>query len=229
MEDIEDEILKKESTFITKKNKKDLIKKESEYETFKKNFYLETDEIKKLTDKDVKEIRKKMDNIKVRGVNVPKPILNWFQCGLRDSVLNVIEKKEFKEPFPIQAQAIPAIMAGRDVIGIAETGSGKTLAYLLPMLRHILDQRSLKSGEGPIGLVLSPTRELTFQIYRDIKPFAKSCKLRVTCVYGGSGLSNQLSDLKKGVEIIVCTPGRMIDVLSLSNGKITNLKRVILI
>jgi ATP-dependent RNA helicase DDX46/PRP5 len=117
-------------------------------------------------------------------------------------------------------------MSGRDCIGIAETGSGKTLAYLLPMFRHIQDQRPLTDGDGPIGLILAPTRELAFQIYGECKSFSKHLGLKCVCVYGGSGVSTQLTDLRKGAEIVICTPGRMIDVLSLSNGKITNLLRV---
>mmetsp|Transcript_28899 Transcript_28899/g.21518 ORF Transcript_28899/g.21518 Transcript_28899/m.21518 type:complete len:136 (-) Transcript_28899:1426-1833(-) len=116
-------------------------------------------------------------------------------------------------------------MSGRDVIGIAETGSGKTLAYVLPMLRHIKVQRPLEEGEGMIALVLAPTRELATQIYKETKKFAKTCGLRVCCVYGGADIQGQLSSLKQGAEIVVCTPGRMIDVLTTSNGKITNLKR----
>ena len=76
-----------------------------------------------------------------------------------------------------------------------------------------------------IGLVMAPTRELAFQIYKESKAFAKGCGLRVVCVYGGANVAGQLSDLKKGAEIVVCTPGRMIDVPTTSNGKITNLKR----
>jgi ATP-dependent RNA helicase DDX46/PRP5 len=117
-------------------------------------------------------------------------------------------------------------MAGRDTIGIAETGSGKTLAYLLPMLRHIQDQRPLEDSEGPLGLILAPTRELAFQIFSECKSFTKHLNIRCVCVYGGSGVSTQLTELRRGAEIVICTPGRMIDVLSLSNGKITNLKRV---
>lgn len=79
-------------------------------------------------------------------------------------------------------------MSGRDVIGIAETGSGKTLAYVLPMIRHIRDQRPLDEGEGMIGLVMAPTRELAFQIYKESKSFAKACGLRVVCVYGGANV-----------------------------------------
>jgi len=199
---------------------------QEDYEPFRKDLYIETKEVARMTDKEVSEFRKKNGDIKVRGIKPPKPIQNWFQCGLPDSVLDLIEHKKFEKPFPIQAQAIPAIMSGRDVIGIAETGSGKTLAYMLPMIRHILDQRPLSDGEGMIGLVLAPTRELAKQIHRETKSFAKACGLKVVCVYGGSNVSNQLTDLKRGAEIVVCTPGRMIDVLTTSNGKITNLRRV---
>ncbi len=79
----------------------------------------------------------------MRGKNIPKPVQNWFQCGLSSRVLELLQKSGFAKPMPIQAQALPAIMSGRDCIGIAKTGSGKTLAFVLPMLRHIKDQASL--------------------------------------------------------------------------------------
>ena len=100
-------------------------------------------------------------------------------------ILELIDKKGFQRPFSIQAQAIPVGMSGRDTIGIAETGSGKTLAYVLPMLRHIRDQRPISEGEGPVGLVIAPTRELVLQIYKETKSFAKACDLRVVAIYGG--------------------------------------------
>jgi len=114
------------------------------YELFRKNLYVESKENAKLTEEEVEKIRKENGEIKVRGKSIPNPIQNWFQCGLTDKIFNVLQKKGFVKPFPIQAQAIPCIMSGRDVIGIAETGSGKTLAFVLPMLRHVLDQRPLK-------------------------------------------------------------------------------------
>jgi ATP-dependent RNA helicase DDX46/PRP5 len=117
---------------------------EINYEPFRKNLYRESKEISKMTDKDVNALKKEMGDIKVKGKDIPRPIFNWYQCGLSDRILAVLEHKGFKEPFPIQCQAIPCLMSGRDVIGIAETGSGKTLAFVLPMLRHLLDQRALK-------------------------------------------------------------------------------------
>lgn len=116
-------------------------------------------------------------------------------------------------------------MSGRNLIGIAKTGSGKTLAYLLPMFRHILDQPPLESGDGPIAVVMIPTRELATQIYSECRKFAKPLGLRVVAVYGGTPISEQIGDLKPGAEIVVCTPGRMIDMLAANSGRVTNLRR----
>ncbi|RCI01962.1 pre-mRNA processing RNA-helicase [Rhizopus stolonifer] len=116
-------------------------------------------------------------------------------------------------------------MNGRDVIGVAKTGSGKTIAFLLPMFRHIKDQRPLEAGEGPIAIIMTPTRELATQIHRECKPFLKVLNLRAVCAYGGSPIKDQIADLKRGCEIIVCTPGRMIDLLCANSGRVTNLKR----
>ena len=96
--------------------------------------------------------------------------------------LDVIKKLNYTAPTAIQSQAIPAIMSGRDVIGVAKTGSGKTIAFLLPMFRHIKDQRPLEQMEGPIAVVMTPTRELAVQIHRECKPFLRVLGLRVSAV-----------------------------------------------
>lgn len=121
---------------------------------------------------------------------------------------------------------MPALMSGRDVIGVASTGSGKTLAFILPMLRHIFDQPILAEGKGPIGLIMAPARELAVQIYNEARKFTKALGLRVTAVYGGAGVADQIADLKRGAEIVVCTPGRMIDILTMQAGKLVSLDRV---
>merc|ERR1711871_1238348 len=132
-------------------------------------------------------------------------------------------------PFAVQRQAIPAIMAGRDVIAVAKTGSGKTIAFLLPMFRHILDQPRLRDGEGPIGLIMAPARELAFQINAEAKRFCKAVGLRVACIYGGANVADQIADLKRGADIVVCTPGRMIDILCMQAGKMVSFKRVTMV
>ena len=103
-------------------------------------------------------------------------------------------------------QSIPAGLSGRDVIGIARTGSGKTAAYLWPMIPHIMDQEELKPGDGPIGIVLAPTRELCIQIHQECKKFTRAFRLRVVCAYGGGNMYEQEKALTAQCEIIVATP-----------------------
>lgn len=192
----------------------------------RKNFWAEPSELASLTEADVADLRLELDGIKVSGKDVPKPVQKWAQCGLTRQTLDVISNLGYEKPTPIQMQALPALMSGRDVIGVAKTGSGKTVAFLLPMFRHIKDQPPLKDNDGPVGLVMTPTRELATQIHRECKPFLKMMGLRAVCAYGGAPIRDQIAELKRGAEIIVCTPGRMIDLLAANQGRVTNLKRV---
>ncbi|KAJ1817411.1 pre-mRNA processing RNA-helicase, partial [Coemansia sp. RSA 2599] len=196
------------------------------YESFKKEFYIEPTELRNLTPEEVDMMRVDLGGIKIRGVDPPKPATNWSYFGLPAACADVIRHQGFERPTPIQAQAVPAILSGRDIIGVAKTGSGKTLAFILPMLRHIKAQRPLAQSEGPIGLVMTPTRELAVQIHRECKPFLKPLGLRAVCAYGGSGIKDQIGELKRGAEIVVCTPGRLIDLLCANSGRVTNLHRV---
>ncbi|XP_023313518.1 probable ATP-dependent RNA helicase DDX46 isoform X2 [Trichogramma pretiosum] len=225
----EGENLHETAAGIANKQKRELAKVDhatTEYIPFKKAFYREVPEIARMTPEEVEEYKEELEGIRVKGKNCPKPIKSWAQCGVSKKELDVLRKLGYEKPTPIQCQAIPAIMSGRDLIGIAKTGSGKTLAFLLPMFRHILDQPRLEDGDGPIALILTPTRELCMQIGKDSKRFTKSLGLSHVCVYGGTGISEQIAELKRGAEIIVCTPGRMIDMLAANNGRVTNLKRV---
>ncbi|KAL3840111.1 hypothetical protein ACJIZ3_024702 [Penstemon smallii] len=232
IENNEDSLEDEDDAEFMKRVKKTKVEKLSivdhskiEYPTFRKNFHIEVKETSRMTTEEVAAYRKELE-LKIHGKDVPKPVKAWHQIGLSTKVLDTIKKLNFEKPMPIQAQALPIIMSGRDCIGIAKTGSGKTLAFVLPMLRHIKDQPPLVSGDGPIGLIMAPTRELVQQIHSDIKKFAKVMGLTCVPVYGGSGVAQQISDLKRGAEIVVCTPGRMIDILCTSGGKITNLRRV---
>ncbi|XP_011609658.1 probable ATP-dependent RNA helicase DDX46 [Takifugu rubripes] len=197
-----------------------------QYESYRKNFYVEVPELAKMSQEDVNAYRLELEGIIVKGKGCPKPIKTWVQCGVSMKILSALKKHGYEKPTPIQAQAIPAVMSGRDLIGIAKTGSGKTIAFLLPMFRHIMDQRPLEESEGPISVIMTPTRELALQITKECKKFSKPLGLRVVCVYGGTGISEQIAELKRGAEIIVCTPGRMIDMLGANSGRVTNLRRV---
>ncbi|KAI1286121.1 ATP-dependent RNA helicase DDX42 [Halotydeus destructor] len=192
------------------------------YEPFSKNFYEEQPDIASLTEQQVRDLRAKQ-NIKVFGSGAPKPVTSFAHFGFDEQLMKVIRKSEYTQPTPIQAQAIPVALSGRDLIGIAKTGSGKTAAYLWPMIVHVMDQRNLKVGEGPIGLILAPTRELSQQIYTEAKKFGKTYNINVVCAYGGGSKWEQSKDLEAGAEIVVATPGRLIDLIKM---KATNLQRV---
>ncbi|MGH0167012.1 UNVERIFIED_CONTAM: hypothetical protein FKN15_051588 [Acipenser sinensis] len=152
----------------------------------------EVPELTRMSLEDVHVYRLELEGITVKGKGCPKPIKTWVQCGISMKILSALKKQNYDKPTPIQAQAIPAIMCGRDLIGIAKTGSGKTIAFLLPMFRHIMDQRPLEEAEGPIAVIMTPTRELALQITKECKKCSKPLGLRVVCVYGGTGISEQI-------------------------------------
>jgi ATP-dependent RNA helicase DDX46/PRP5 len=221
-----DDILAMASKVRKKKDLPTINYAKMDLEPFKKNFYKEPADLSEMTEEELADLRLELDGIKVSGKDVPKPVQKWSQCGLNTQSMEVIGKLGYDRPTAIQMQAIPSIMSGRDVIGVAKTGSGKTIAFLLPMFRHIRDQRPLEGSDGPVGLIMTPTRELATQIHKECKPFLKAMHLRAVCAYGGAPIKDQIADLKRGAEIIVCTPGRMIDLLAANSGRVTNLRRV---
>jgi len=126
---------------------------------------------------------------------------------LNKQLLNAIEEAGYTTPTPIQQKAITPILAGQDLMGVAQTGTGKTAAYVLPILMRL----KYAQGEDPRALILSPTRELAMQIEADIRTLGKYTDLRTVVLYGGLGPKTQIENLKKGVDIIVATPGRFLD------------------
>ncbi|KAL8458516.1 hypothetical protein ACS0TY_035308 [Phlomoides rotata] len=189
---------------------------------FEKNFYVESPSVAAMSEADVEEYRLRRE-ITIDGKDVPKPVKSFRDVGFPEYVIQEIAKAGFTEPTPIQSQGWPMALKGRDLIGIAETGSGKTLAYLLPAVVHVNAQPILAPGDGPIVLVLAPTRELAVQIQQEATKFGASSKIKSTCIYGGVPKGPQVRDLQKGVEIIIATPGRLIDMLDSHH---TNLRRV---
>ncbi|KAH7528408.1 hypothetical protein FEM48_Zijuj05G0069100 [Ziziphus jujuba var. spinosa] len=189
---------------------------------FEKNFYIESPSVRAMSEHEVVHYRSRKE-ITVEGHDVPKPIRMFEEANFPAYCLEVIAKLGFVEPTPIQAQGWPMALKGRDLVGIAETGSGKTLAYLLPAVVHVSAQPRLAQGEGPIVLVLAPTRELAVQIQEEAVKFGSRANIRSTCIYGGAPKGPQIRDLKRGVEIVIATPGRLIDMLEAQH---TNLRRV---
>ncbi|CAG7881242.1 unnamed protein product [Brassica rapa] len=185
-----------------------------DYEPINKDFYEEVESIARMSEQEALDYRKSL-GIRVSGFDVPKAVKTFEDCGFSTQIMSAIKKQAYEKPTTIQCQALPVVLSGRDVIGIAKTGSGKTAAFVLPMIVHIMDQPELQREEGPIGVICAPTRELAHQIFLEAKKFSKAYGLRVSAVYGGMGKHEQLKELKVGCEIVVATPGRLIDMLKM--------------
>jgi len=188
---------------------------------FEKNFYQQHPEVSRRSPQDVEAYRR-THTVTVKGRDCPNPIMKFHEASFPSYVMDVIGKQNWTEPTPIQAQGWPLALSGKDMVGIAQTGSGKTLAYLLPAIVHINHQPFLERGDGPICLVLAPTRELAQQVQQVAVEYGRASRLKSTCVYGGAPKGPQIRDLERGVEICIATPGRLIDFLEA--GK-TNLRR----
>lgn len=156
-------------------------------------------------------------NIAIKGGRIPNPIRQWKESVLPRSILEIIEQLGYKEPTPIQRQAIPIGLQNRDIIGVAETGSGKTLAFLIPLLVWITSLPKIERNEdidqGPYAIIMAPTRELAQQIEEETIKFAKTLDIRTVAVIGGLSREEQGFRLRLGCEIVIATPGRLIDVL----------------
>ena len=147
-----------------------------------------------------------------RATHAPKPLAEvpkmdtpFTALGLNDRLAYGVQQMGYENPTPIQTQAIPMVLAGRDVIGSAQTGTGKTAAFALPILQRLAAHGSMRC------LILEPTRELAVQVEEAFKNFAKYTDLRVTVVYGGVGYGKQREDLAHGMDILAATPGRLLD------------------
>jgi len=219
---------------------------------FQKNFYTENENTKNNTTKNIESWQKEHDiecyagyHDQIKGANegrkswnkrfdeppkikqnkeyknVPKPIMEFEDAAFPQIIMRAINKAGFERPTAIQSATWPMVLSGNNVIGIARTGSGKTLAFLLPAIVHINAQPKIRYGDGPIAVIIAPTRELACQIEGEVKKFA--CNIRHCCVYGGAKKWDQKRKLKSGVEIVIATPGRLLDFLE---SNVTNFRRV---
>ncbi|WP_353231004.1 DEAD/DEAH box helicase [Novosphingobium sp.] len=140
--------------------------------------------------------------------------MSYFSdLGLAEPILRALEAKGYSDPTPIQRQAIPALMEGRDLMGIAQTGTGKTAAFALPSLHRLAANPIVKKPASCRMLVLSPTRELAAQIADNMRGYAKHLNLQVDCVFGGVPINKQARRLVAGTDVLVATPGRMLDLI----------------
>ncbi|XP_039492813.1 probable ATP-dependent RNA helicase DDX43 [Drosophila santomea] len=189
-----------------------------------KNFYKEAPEVANLTESQIERIREENNKTTVAHVfepkegetapPIPNPVWTFEQCFAEyPDLLGEITKMGFPKPSPIQSQAWPILLQGHDMIGIAQTGTGKTLAFLLPGMIHTEYQSTPRGTRGGANvLVLAPTRELALQIEMEVKKYSFR-NMKAVCVYGGGDRRMQISDLERGAEIIICTPGRLNDLV----------------
>jgi ATP-dependent RNA helicase RhlE len=141
-------------------------------------------------------------------------MMSYFsELGLAEPILRALEAKGYTDPSPIQRQAIPALMEGRDLLGIAQTGTGKTAAFSLPSLHRLAQDPKPRQNAGCRMLVLSPTRELAAQIAENMRGYAKFLNLSVQCIFGGVPVGRQARALERGCDILVATPGRLLDLI----------------
>ena len=147
---------------------------------------------------------------------------------LEDPILKAIEKQGYTNPTPIQEQAIPILLNGHDLLGVAQTGTGKTAAFGIPILNHLLKENNTVGKRKIKALVVTPTRELAIQIAESFKAYGQFTNLRNTVIFGGVKQSKQVASLQQGVDILVATPGRLLDLMNQGYISFSNLKYVVL-
>jgi len=148
--------------------------------------------------------------------DIAPPTPTFAELGLDPAIVRAITETGYTTPTPIQAAAIPAVMQGRDLKACAQTGTGKTAAFSLPLLQRLLPHAnsSTSPAKHPVrALILTPTRELAIQVYDNLKTYGKHLPYRIACVYGGTDIKPQIAELKLGVEFLVATPGRFLDLV----------------
>ncbi len=155
-----------------------------------------------------------LDRALTAALSAPAPAPATFaELGLPGPLVAALGEQGITSPFAIQARALPDALAGRDVLGRAETGSGKTLAFGLPLLARLAQAAGPRQPKAPRGLVLVPTRELARQVAEVLAPLGRRLGVRVTTVYGGAPMGRQIEQLARGVDVVVATPGRLIDLI----------------
>ncbi|MBQ4813940.1 DEAD/DEAH box helicase [Pseudoalteromonas luteoviolacea] len=153
--------------------------------------------------------------------------MNFSQLGLSQVLLNTLDTKGYSSPTPIQQQAIPAILNGQDVMAAAQTGTGKTAAFTLPLIEQLLNSQQPHANQARV-LVLAPTRELAIQIAESVETYSAGTRIRSTVVYGGVKINPQMMRLRKGVDILIATPGRLLDLYQQNAVKFTELSALVL-
>jgi len=212
------DLLERRRTDMEKDQEKSRLKKLQRKEDKQKfdDRHWSDKELDNMTERDWRIFREDY-NISIKGGNVANPIRQWRESSIPEAILDIIDSVGYKEPSPIQRQAIPIGLTNRDIIGVAETGSGKTAAFLIPLLVWIQSlpkqTRVEEADQGPYAIIMAPTRELAQQIEEETNKFGEPLGIRTVAVIGGLSREEQGFKLRLGCEVVIATPGRLIDVL----------------
>ncbi len=153
--------------------------------------------------------------------------MSFKELGLSDDLLRALKEKGYNKPTPIQEKAIPAVLSGKDIMAAAQTGTGKTAGFTLPILELLKDKSKIKSNRVRV-LILTPTRELAAQVQESVFTYSKHIHLRSAVVFGGVGINPQMMKLRKGVDILVATPGRLLDLYQQNAVRFNDLEVLVL-
>merc|ERR1712013_918402 len=168
--------------------------------------------------------------VKVLGENKPSPLVNFQSSGLATVVLENVKRADYTVPTPVQKHGMPIILAGRDLMASAQTGSGKTAAFLLPVIDRIISTRAPSnvglSSQAPQAVIITPTRELAIQISEEARKFSTGTDVKIAILYGGTQTMHQASQLRRGCNILVATPGRLLDFAERGHVTFNNIQRL---
>jgi ATP-dependent RNA helicase RhlE len=154
--------------------------------------------------------------------------MTFEDLGLSPALLRALAENDYNTPTPIQAQAIPLILGGNDVLGGAQTGTGKTAAFGLPLLQRLAKETPPKGPRKPRALILVPTRELAVQVADNLKTYGRHLRLNVTTIFGGAGMQPQIDNLRRGVDVLIACPGRLLDHMDSGHAKLDAVEVLVL-
>ncbi|HAW23753.1 MAG TPA: DEAD/DEAH box helicase, partial [Pseudomonas sp.] len=154
--------------------------------------------------------------------------MTFASLGLIDQLLRTLESLDYTQPTPVQTKAIPAVLKGRDLMAAAQTGTGKTAGFALPLLQRLLHEGPQVTSNSVRALVLVPTRELAEQVHESFKTYGQDLPLRTYAVYGGVSINPQMMALRKGIDVLVATPGRLLDLYRQNAVKFSQVQALVL-
>lgn len=154
--------------------------------------------------------------------------MNFKHLGLIDPILRALNDKSYTDPTPIQKQAIPVVLDGKDLLGIAQTGTGKTAAFAIPIIQRLENDKHVNRNRKIRSLVITPTRELAIQIHENFKAYSKHTDLKSNVIFGGVKQGSQVNRLKAGTDILIATPGRLLDLMNQKLVSIQNIEYFVL-